>query len=430
MSSLTVYHENQPEQPLKLLTHAEDIASTLAEVGVRFERWEAAAPIAAGASQDEVIAAYAHEIERLKRERGYITVDVVSLNSDHPQKAELRAKFLDEHRHGEDEVRFFVAGRGLFVLHIEEHVYAVLCERNDLISVPAGTRHWFDMGEHPHFVAVRLFNNPEGWVAQFTGDDIASRFPRWKTERGTVPSVTIRAPVLPGAVSSGVRMTIKAILTDIEGTTSAVSFVFDVLFPYAARHLPDFVREYAGETEVAAQLAAVRAESGEADADVERVIAILLQWIAEDRKATPLKALQGMVWAQGYRDGQLKGHVYPDAVQALREWKARGLDLYVYSSGSIQAQKLIFGCSEAGDLGSLFSGYFDTTSGPKRESASYARIAGAIGLPAAEILFLSDVVQELDAARDAGMRTLGLAREGGSLDGHPTVASFADILVE
>lgn len=140
MSSLTVYHENQPEQPLKLLTHAEDIASTLAEVGVRFERWEAAAPIAAGASQDEVIAAYAHEIERLKRERGYITVDVVSLNSDHPQKAELRAKFLDEHRHGEDEVRFFVAGRGLFVLHIEEHVYAVLCERNDLISVPAGTR--------------------------------------------------------------------------------------------------------------------------------------------------------------------------------------------------------------------------------------------------------------------------------------------------
>ncbi len=134
MSSLTVYHENQPEQPLKLLTHAEDIASTLAEVGVRFERWEAAAPIAAGASQDEVIAAYAHEIERLKRERGYITMDVVSLNSDHPQKAELRAKFLDEHRHGEDEVRFFVAGRGLFVLHIEEHVYAVLCERNDLIS--------------------------------------------------------------------------------------------------------------------------------------------------------------------------------------------------------------------------------------------------------------------------------------------------------
>jgi len=178
MSSLTVYHESSPDLPNKVLTHLEDIAATLAEVGVRFERWQAAAPIAAGASQDEVIAAYRAQIDQLMRERGYVTVDVVSLSADHPQRAELRAKFLDEHCHAEDEVRFFVAGRGLFTLHIEEQVYAVLCEKNDLISVPAGTRHWFDMGEHPHFVAIRLFNNPEGWVAQFTGADIASRFPR------------------------------------------------------------------------------------------------------------------------------------------------------------------------------------------------------------------------------------------------------------
>lgn len=177
MSSLTVYHESAPEQPLKLLTHAEDIAATLAELGVRFERWQASAPIAPGASPDEVLAAYAPEIQRLKDEQGYVTVDVVSLSADHPQKDELRAKFLDEHRHGEDEVRFFVAGRGLFTLHVEDHVYAVLCEKNDLISVPAGTRHWFDMGERPHFVAIRLFNNPEGWVAKFTGDAIAGRFP-------------------------------------------------------------------------------------------------------------------------------------------------------------------------------------------------------------------------------------------------------------
>jgi enolase-phosphatase E1 len=220
---------------------------------------------------------------------------------------------------------------------------------------------------------------------------------------------------------------IKTILTDIEGTTSAVSFVFDVLFPFAVKHLPDFVRAQAGEPAVAAQLEAVRAESGEPDADVERVIAILLEWIAADRKATPLKALQGMVWEQGYLAGQLKGHVYPDAVEALRAWKAAGLELYVYSSGSIQAQKLIFGCSEAGDLTPLFSGYFDTTSGGKRESESYARIAAAIGRPAGEILFLSDVVQELDAAREAGMATCGLARDGGDLAGHPTVASFAAI---
>ncbi|HBX55437.1 1,2-dihydroxy-3-keto-5-methylthiopentene dioxygenase [Pseudomonas sp. UBA2684] len=178
MSSLSVYHESLAEQPNKVLTHLEDIASTLAEVGVRFERWQAVAPIAPGASQEEVIAAYRPQIDRLISERGYVTVDVVSLSSDHPQKAELRAKFLDEHRHAEDEVRFFVAGRGLFTLHIDDYIYAVLCEKGDLISVPAGTRHWFDMGEHPHFVAIRLFNNPEGWVAQFTGEDIASRFPR------------------------------------------------------------------------------------------------------------------------------------------------------------------------------------------------------------------------------------------------------------
>ncbi|MHB9800175.1 acireductone synthase [Pseudomonas sp. MT3] len=222
-------------------------------------------------------------------------------------------------------------------------------------------------------------------------------------------------------------MPIKAILTDIEGTTSAVSFVFDVLFPYAAAHLPDYVREHAAEPAVAEQLVAVRADSGEASADTERCIDILLGWIAEDRKATPLKALQGMVWEQGYRAGQLKGHVYPDAVDALRHWHAEGYRLYVYSSGSIQAQRLIFGCSEAGDLTPLFSGYFDTTSGPKREAESYRRIAAAIGLPGEEILFLSDVVQELDAAQQAGLQTIGLAREGGVLEGHDSVASFAVI---
>ena len=178
MSSLTVYHQSTPDIPNKVLTHVEDIASTLAEQGVRFERWAANAPIQPGASQEEVIAAYQAQIDKLMTECGYITVDVVSLNSDHPQKAELRAKFLDEHRHAEDEVRFFVAGRGLFTLHIDEYVYAVLCEKNDLISVPAGTPHCFDMGENPHFVAIRLFNNPEGWVAQFTGDKIADQFPR------------------------------------------------------------------------------------------------------------------------------------------------------------------------------------------------------------------------------------------------------------
>ena len=222
-------------------------------------------------------------------------------------------------------------------------------------------------------------------------------------------------------------MPIRAILTDIEGTTSAVSFVFDVLFPYAREHLPGFLRNHAGEPAVAAQIDAVRSESNEPDADLERVVAILLEWIAADRKATSLKALQGMVWAEGYRAGQIKGHVYPDAVEALQAWKQQGYALYVYSSGSIQAQKLIFGCAEVGDLTPLFSGYFDTGSGHKREVDSYNRIADAIGLPPGDILFLSDVVQELDAAHQAGMRTCGLAREGGDLPGHQVVDSFAAI---
>lgn len=222
-------------------------------------------------------------------------------------------------------------------------------------------------------------------------------------------------------------MSIKAVLTDIEGTTSSVNFVYDVLFPYAAEHLPLFVMQHAHEPAVAEQLAAVRMDSGESDADEIRVIEILLQWISEDRKATPLKALQGMIWAEGYERGQLKGHVYPDAVEALKRWHAQGYALYVYSSGSILAQRLIFGCSEAGDLTPLFSGYFDTGSGPKREVASYRTITQAIGLPADEILFLSDIVEELDAAQQAGLQTIGLARAGGELLGHETVASFAVI---
>jgi len=178
MSSLTVYHESSPQLPNKVLTHVGDIAATLAEQGVRFERWEASAPIQPGASQEAVIDAYRGQIDQLMAECGYQTVDVISLASDHPDKAALRAKFLEEHRHAEDEVRFFVAGRGLFTLHLGSYVYAVLCEKNDLISVPAGTPHWFDMGEQPHFVAIRLFNNAEGWVANFTGEPIAQHFPR------------------------------------------------------------------------------------------------------------------------------------------------------------------------------------------------------------------------------------------------------------
>jgi enolase-phosphatase E1 len=186
---------------------------------------------------------------------------------------------------------------------------------------------------------------------------------------------------------------IRAILTDIEGTTTSVTFVFDTLFPYARREM------------------AVAEEVGHALSEQEAVEQ-LIEWIDQDRKVTPLKALQGMVWEAGYRNGDFTGHVYADAVENLRRWKAEGLDLYVYSSGSVKAQQLIFGFSDAGDLTPLFSGYFDTRIGHKRETASYQAIAQQIGRPASEILFLSDICEELDAARNAGMATYWLVREG------------------
>ncbi|MCK0536424.1 1,2-dihydroxy-3-keto-5-methylthiopentene dioxygenase [Alcanivorax quisquiliarum] len=178
MSHIRVYADQSPQHTLQSTSDHAAIATILGDAGVRFERWQASQPIAPGASQDEVIAAYRADIDRLIAEAGYQTVDVVSLDASHPDKAALRQKFLDEHRHAEDEVRFFVAGAGLFSLHIGDKVYEVLCEQGDLISVPANTPHWFDMGPNPHFVAIRLFNNPEGWVAHFTGSDIASRFNR------------------------------------------------------------------------------------------------------------------------------------------------------------------------------------------------------------------------------------------------------------
>lgn len=225
-------------------------------------------------------------------------------------------------------------------------------------------------------------------------------------------------------------MPIRAILTDIEGTTSSISFVKDVLFPYARERLPGFVRAHADDPEVRRWLDAAADEAGLAADDDEAVIATLLDWIDADRKATPLKALQGLVWKDGYTSGAYRAHLYPEVAACLRDWHARGLALYVYSSGSVAAQKLFFGYSEAGDLTPLFSGYFDTTTGPKREAASYAAIRAAIGLPATDILFLSDVTEELDAAAAAGMRTTLLCRPPARCTGigdHPCATDFTAI---
>jgi 1,2-dihydroxy-3-keto-5-methylthiopentene dioxygenase len=183
MSRLRIFADTDPETPrLNTRDHAA-MATELADIGVRFEQWQAAQSIAPGASPDEVLMAYRPDVDRLVADNGFRTVDVVSIAPDHPDREAMRRKFLDEHFHKEDEVRFFVAGAGLFSLHVAGKVYEILCEAGDLIGVPDGTTHWFDMGESPHFVAIRFFTEPDGWVGHFTGSDIAQRFPRYRPKR-------------------------------------------------------------------------------------------------------------------------------------------------------------------------------------------------------------------------------------------------------
>ncbi len=180
MSRLRIFTDSDPSVPRKVLHQHAAIAAELKVAGVRFERWEASQPVAPGASSAEVMAAYRADIDRLVAENGFRTVDVVSIAPDHPDRAAMRAKFLDEHFHKEDEVRFFVAGAGQFTLHVHDVVYELLCTQGDLVSVPDRMTHWFDMGPTPYFVAIRFFTEPDGWVGHFTGTDIAQRFPRYE----------------------------------------------------------------------------------------------------------------------------------------------------------------------------------------------------------------------------------------------------------
>ena len=183
MTLLAVYDHadqgkaGQQPQPKLVSSEAALIARELAARGIGFERWPAQIPLGADADQASILAAYAGEIARVQQGGGYGTVDAIRMTPDHPERASLRQKFLAEHTHNEDEVRFFVEGRGLFCLHLGDEVMQLVCEQNDWIAVPAGTRHWFDMGPLPQFCAVRFFNNSEGWIADFTGDPIAASFP-------------------------------------------------------------------------------------------------------------------------------------------------------------------------------------------------------------------------------------------------------------
>ncbi|WP_343748468.1 acireductone synthase [Fluviicola sp.] len=222
----------------------------------------------------------------------------------------------------------------------------------------------------------------------------------------------------------------KYILTDIEGTTSSISFVAEELFPYFRNHISDLLALKANPVvkeafEQTVQLAL--SEDGETLSTDEEIIEKLRQWSIEDRKITPLKTLQGVLWDKGYRDGVLKGHVYPEVATCLKKWKAEGLNLGVFSSGSVPAQKLIFGYSIAGDLTPCFSHYFDTTTGGKREAETYEKIAGILGLNPGDILFLSDIVEELRAADSKGFQTVQLLRPGTTVDWNTTAQTFEEI---
>ncbi|WP_266160592.1 acireductone synthase [Dyella silvatica] len=219
---------------------------------------------------------------------------------------------------------------------------------------------------------------------------------------------------------------IRAIVTDIEGTTSSISFVKDVLFPYARKRLPAFIETHADQADVQHWLHDAAKEAGIVEASRQEIIELLLRWIDEDRKSTALKALQGMIWKGGYENGDYRSHMYPEVAARLHAWRADGLHLYVYSSGSVPAQKLLFQYSEAGDLTPMFAGYFDTEIGGKRERGSYERIAEAIGEQPGHILFLSDIVEELDAARAAGLRTGWLIRPPLTMPASPAHPAYTD----
>jgi enolase-phosphatase E1 len=228
----------------------------------------------------------------------------------------------------------------------------------------------------------------------------------------------------------------RGILLDIEGTTSSISFVYDVMFPFVRRELDAYLRSHWGEPALAAACEAIGRDAGNPSiaASQEQVKAEVVRLMNGDVKATSLKQLQGLIWDAGFKSGEMKAHVYGDVPPALAAWNQAGLDIRIYSSGSVQAQKLFFGHTIACNLLPLFRGHYDTTTGPKKEAASYAHIAAAFALPPREILFLSDVPAELDAARQAGLQTALVLRPGNAAvkpdHGHPEIRSFAEVRID
>jgi enolase-phosphatase E1 len=232
---------------------------------------------------------------------------------------------------------------------------------------------------------------------------------------------------------------VRALLLDVEGTTTPIAFVTRVLFPYAREHVRAFLEAHAHDAAVAADLRALAAERAAEEgplapppwsSTIEAAVAYVHFLMDQDRKSTALKSLQGRMWAEGYAAGVLRGEVYPDVAPAFARWRAQGREIAIFSSGSVRAQKLIFRHLPGGDLTPFLRAYFDTTTGPKRDPRSYGAIAGALGMGAGAVLFLSDVGEELDAARAAGLRTALCVREGGGAaapGAHPVIRGFDEV---
>lgn len=381
------------------------------ERGLFFDQWKCDVTFDDSATQEDILTAYSNDLNPFMKNGGYLTADVISINKSTENYDAIRAKFLAEHTHSEDEIRFFVDGQGLFWFNMEnEPVFNLLCERGDLISVPAGTKHWFDAGQvNPFVKAIRIFTDASGWTPEYTNSTIDANFADFQ--------IPLKKPI-------------RYILTDIEGTTSSVEFVYKTLFPYFLEHLEE-LRNLTKQDEVVnafnQTIELAYSEDGESIKSIDEILNKLRIWSSEDRKITPLKTLQGVLWKDGYESGKIKGHVYEEVKEALEAWKDEGIVLGVFSSGSVTAQKLLFEHSEYGDLTPYFSHYFDTNTGGKREINTYRLISKKIEIPVSEILFLSDISEELEAASKAGCQTIQLTRPGTNKSWYRTATNFNEI---
>ncbi len=369
---------------------------------------------------------------------------MIDVRPDTPNLETMLARFTREHWHDEDEVRFIIEGRGLFHVHPPDRpVFAIEVEAGDLIRVPRGTHHWFDLCADRRIRAIRLFQDPSGWTPHYTDSG---------ADQGFQPVCFGPSYLTPGPVHArvSVRLTagdVQAILLDVEGTTTPIAFVVGTLVPYARTHLRRYVEQHAAAPDCARLLEQLRdehardREAGQpvpawVDSPVAAHLASAvgyLDWLMDrDRKSTALKDLQGRIWEEGYRLGELRGDVYADVPRALERWRAQGLAIGIFSSGSVLAQQLLFRHSTAGDLTAHLRWHFDTTIGAKMDADSYRRIAAAMTIPPRAVLFISDAVRELDAARAAGMQTRLSVRPGNALPpdghGHAVVHTFDDVV--